>query len=276
MHCHFGFTGKLIAEIKELGFLHCPVVTSYHGTDIGSGVTKKTYQELHETGEKFTANSKFSADRAIELGCPEELISLLPVGLSLPAFPYSERTLTPPESLQILTVARLIHSKGIHIAIEAIRQLADKGIDVHYHIVGDGPERESLTEQAHDLPVTFHGALLREATVEQFRSAHLFVLPSIEIEGQGLVLQEAQAVGLPVIASRCCGIPEGILEGKSGLLVPEGDPTALAESIIRLREQHQEWPEFGRSGRALVERKFNIENLNDRLVEIYEEVALPS
>ena len=283
VHCHFGFTGKLIAEIKELGFLDCPVVTSYHGVDIGSGVTQEMYRELHQTGEKFTANSKFSADRAVELGCPAELISLLPVGLSLPAFPYTERTLTPSQPLQILTVARLVQSKGIHVAIEAIRQLEDKGIEIHYHIVGDGPERKSLEKQAADLPITFHGTLLREATVAQFNSAHLFVLPSlgmsgqsVGMEGQGLVLQEAQAVGLPVIASRCCGIPEGILEGESGLLVPEGDSTALAEAILRLREQHQEWPEYGRSGRALVEQKFDIENLNDRLVKIYEEVALRS
>ena len=84
-------------------------------------------------------------------------------------------------------------------------------------------------------------------------------------------------MGLPVIAARCCGIPEGVLDGESGLLFPEGDSSALAECILKMRDAHQSWPEFGRNGRALVERKFDIEKLNNRLVEIYEDtVALGS
>ena len=84
-------------------------------------------------------------------------------------------------------------------------------------------------------------------------------------------------MGLPVVASRCCGIPEGVLDGESGMLVPEGDTPALTEAILKMRDAHQSWPEFGRKGRALVEQKFDIDSLNDRLVEIYEEsIALCS
>ena len=128
--------------------------------------------------------------------------------------------------------------------------------------------------------VSFHGALLREEVIALLGDAHLFVLPSLGMEGQitgmegqGLVLQEAQAMGLPVIASRCCGIPEGVIEGETGLLCPEGNPEALADRIREMHQAHQRWPELGTRGRQLVERKFDIENLNDRLVEIYEDTA---
>ena len=284
IHCHFGFIGRQIAEFQNLGLVGAPVVTSFHGVDIGATATAEEYQTLHRQGTSFTANSKFSSDRAVALGCPAERISLLPVGVSLPSFPFSERRLSPDRPLRLLTVGRLITSKGIHIAIGAVRQLAEAGVDVHYDVVGDGPQRAELERIAPAGSVTFHGALLREQVIERFRAADLFVLPSlgmeaqnVGMEGQGLVLQEAQAMGIPVIASRCCGIPEGVLDGESGMLVPEGDTPALTEAILKMRDAHQSWPEFGRKGRALVEQKFDIDSLNDRLVEIYEEsIALCS
>lgn len=281
IHCHFGFMGKLTADLEACGLVRCPVITSYHGVDIGLAATAEEYQVLHKNGAWFTANSQFSANRAIELGCPPERISLIPVGVHLPDFPFSERHYQSSAPLRLLTVGRLVESKGIHIALEAIAMLEQ---EVRYDVVGDGPEREALEQLAESLgiaaQVTFHGALLREKVICLFQEAHLFVLPSIGMsgqavgmEGQGLVLQEAQAMGLPVIAARVCGIPEGILDGESGLLFREGDAAALADCIRQLCDAHLRWPEFGRNGRDLVERRYNIESLNDQLVDVYQLAA---
>ena len=280
IHCHFGFVGQLVAELAEHGIVSAPIITSYHGTDIGDWTNEEDFRLLHERGTAFTTNSKFSAKRAIQLGCPEDRLDLLPVGLDLDRFAVSERRYHPAQTLRLVTVGRLVSCKGIDIIIDAVAQLTLRGIDLHLDIIGDGPERVHLEQRTRRdgiaRKVTFHGAKLREELIELLREAHLFVLASTGAEGQGLVLQEAQAMGLPVIASRCGGIPEGVVDGETGLLFPEGDSRALADCIVKLRESHNRWPRLGRSGRELVERRFNIESLNDRLVEIYEHTALLS
>ncbi len=152
---------------------------------------------------------------------------------------------------------------------------------MQYHIVGDGPLRKSIEMLIKQLSIQDKVNLLGWRTQDEIRQlyadAHIFVLSSVtasngDKEGQGLVIQEAQASGLPVISTLHNGIPEGILDGKSGFLVPERDVDALAEKLIYLIEHPEIWPEMGRAGRAYVEANYDINKLNDRLVEIYKEV----
>ena len=88
-------------------------------------------------------------------------------------------------------------------------------------------------------------------------------------EGQGLALQEAQASGLPVIATNHGAFPEGFLPGRSGLLVLERDPDALAEQIAQLIEGSERWPAMGEEGRKFVEENYDHKKLNSRLMDIY-------
>ena len=90
--------------------------------------------------------------------------------------------------------------------------------------------------------------------------------------GQGLVLLEAQAMGLPVISTLHNGIPDSVLDGQSGFFVPEKDINALAERLEYLIEHHELWPEIGRAGRRYVEENFDIHKLNDRLIKIYQQL----
>ena len=119
------------------------------------------------------------------------------------------------------------------------------------------------------------GGLNQDEVIDICNQAHIFLLPSItasngDKEGQALVLQEAQAVGLPVISTLHNGIPEGVIDGKSGFLVPEKDAGALAERIEYLIEHSELWPEMGRIGRKFVESKYDIKKLNEELINIYE------
>ena len=107
-----------------------------------------------------------------------------------------------------------------------------------------------------------------------YHRAHAFILPSIvteagDEEGQSVVLAEAQASGLPVIATAVGGIPEGLSDGHSGLLVPPKDPEALSCAILKLAHNPETWGRMGREGRILVEAHFDLEKLNDQLVSIY-------
>ena len=92
-----------------------------------------------------------------------------------------------------------------------------------------------------------------------------------EQEAQTL-LAEAQATGLPVLSSRVGGIPEVVLDGKSGFLLPQRDVAALVDNLSYLIQNPQLWPEMGRAGRRYVEDHYNLDTQNERLIDIYREM----
>ena len=107
-----------------------------------------------------------------------------------------------------------------------------------------------------------------------YEASHGFILAGVvtesgEEEGQAVVLAEAQASGLPVIATAVGGLPESMRAGKSGLLVPPRNPEALASAIEWLVEHPEECLQMGYAGRVFVEGKFDLEKLNNQLVDIY-------
>ncbi|MFZ2197629.1 MAG: glycosyltransferase, partial [Thermodesulfovibrionales bacterium] len=86
------------------------------------------------------------------------------------------------------------------------------------------------------------------------------------------VLMEALAQGIPVLSTRHSGIPEVVVDGKSGYLVPEKDIDALAEGLVALLDSPEKWPLMGSAGRAHVEENYDIDRLNDRLISLYEQL----
>jgi len=123
--------------------------------------------------------------------------------------------------------------------------------------------------------VRFHGALSGVDTAKILGAAHLFVLTSTSVdgdeEGQGLALQEAQASGLPVIATHHGGFPEGLQDGVTGFLVPEANVDALAQLLAGLIAQPENWAAIGSRGRRLVEENFDIRKLSPQLANLYHE-----
>jgi len=106
--------------------------------------------------------------------------------------------------------------------------------------------------------------------------AHILLMPSVtagngDTEGQGLVLQEAQACGLPVLATDHNGFPEGMLPGRSGFLVPERDFESMAERLTYMLEHPQMWAGWGCAGRAHVEAHYDIRKLSLRLEQLYKQ-----
>ena len=204
------------------------------------------------------------------------------MGVDLSRFRFSERIRNHAGELRLLTVARLQEVKGVEYALRAVASLKDKYPNFHYQIVGDGPLRADLEELTGRLglasKVEFLGALSQEKVIELYYHAQIFLLPSIvaksgDEEGQSVALVEAQASGLPVIATRTGGIPETIRENESGLLVPPRDHIALARAVEQLGEHPQAWAQMGRAGRTHVKRYFDLEQLNDRLLDLYRTVG---
>jgi colanic acid/amylovoran biosynthesis glycosyltransferase len=285
IHCHFGPNGQRAVMWRKVGAIQGPIITTFHGYDanmLPRAFGRSLYKRLFEEGERFTVGSEFMRQRIVALGAPAARISKLPMGADLSRFHFSERTRAPDGELRLLTVARLVEVKGIEYALRAVALLRTECPRLHYQIVGEGPLRGSLEKLAAELGlkgnVEFIGARPHEAVAQLHRQAHIFVLPSIvtasgEEENQSVALIEAQASGLPVIATAVGGNVESIREGASGLLVRPRDPEALAKGILQIARRQEDWVPMGRVGRKHVEEYFDLSALNDRLLELYQQVA---
>lgn len=283
IHCHFGPNGILGLNLKKI-IPKIKLVTTFHGYDINSypnRAGKDVYNDLFEYGDLFTANTSFTKQQVVSLGCNKKDIKILPVGVELEKFCFCERMLLPDEPLRILSVGRLVEKKGHEYTLRAVAKLCYEGRNIICTVIGGGPLKNELQSLVEELGIEknikFQGALSQDEVIEHYKKSHIFVLASItardgDREGQGLVLQEAQAMGLPVVSTLHNGIPEGVLDGKSGFLVPEKDVDALAERLEYLINHPDIWPQMGRAGREYVEKNYNIKDLNQRLVRIYQEL----
>jgi colanic acid/amylovoran biosynthesis glycosyltransferase len=161
-----------------------------------------------------------------------------------------------PAAFKVLFVGRLVPQKGPDVLVEALRSLAAAGAGaVEVVVIGDGPLRASLESTCHDLPATVQiawlGARQHDEVLSWYRWADVFCLPSYS-EGLPVVLMEALAAGLPAITTPVAGIPELVVDGVTGLLVPPGDRAALTAALQRLREDDDLRVALGRAGAVKV------------------------
>jgi glycosyltransferase involved in cell wall biosynthesis len=215
----------------------------------------------------MVANSRAAANQLIAQGVPEARIDLIPNGIDLSMFTIGRNNARPRK---IAMVARLWAEKRIDVLVAAVPRVLARYPDVEFQIVGDGPCREQLLNQAREsgvLPqVTFLGH--RDDVPVVLSSADVFVLAS-ESEASPNVVLEAMAAGLPVVASRVGGIPELVADGVSGHLVPPADPNALATALLDLLDHPDRATAFGRAGRAHVEKHYSFERMVAQFETLY-------
>lgn len=281
IHCHFGLNGIIGAYLKEIG-INGKLVTTFHGYDMSSFIINNgnnVYNKLFINGNLFLPISNYWRKKLIRLGCNEKKTIVHRMGINLEKFKFSERRKKSGGSIGVLTVGRLIEKKGHEYAIKAIAKIVRKYRNIEYIIAGGGPLRSKLEDLVSELGIEsyikFLGAVEQNEVLKLYYESHIFVLLSVtasngDQEGIPVVLMEAQATGLPVISTYHTGIPEVVLDGKSGFLIPEKDVNALAERLEYLIEHPELWPEMGRAGRKFVEEKYDIKKLNQKLVEIYQ------
>lgn len=283
IHCHFApnlIRGWIIKNINpgrpKLG-------VTFHGNDVNNRkwiCKKKEYRSLIPDIDFYTSNTNFTADKAEKLGFPREKIVILPVGFELAKYNFVASPIKQDDTVRILTVARLVEKKGLEYSIQAVAKVLEKFPNIIYHIVGDGILRTSLEDLVRKLDlekkILFLGWKKEDEVRELYRKSHIFILPSVtardgDMEGQGLVLQEAQAVGIPVISTLHNGIPDGVLDGRSGFLVPERDMTAIAEKIQLLIENPFMGESMGKVGMEFVKQNYDVRYLSRKLLNVYQE-----
>lgn len=171
-----------------------------------------------------------------------------------------------PEANLVLSVARLVEKKGLADLVAACGLLAQRGADVRLEIVGDGPLRGDLEEAAarSGATVSFRGALPHEALLDLYGRAAAFCLPCVvassgDRDGLPTAVLEAMALGVPVVATAVNGLREVVLDGRTGLVVPERDPAALADALHAVLTDRELAQRLSASARRLVERDFTLQ-----------------
>ncbi len=282
IHCHFGPNGILGATLKEIGVFEGKLVTVFHGYDISSYLRKHghaVYNSLFMKGDMFLPISERWKNRLIELGCSEQKIVVHRMGIDTGKFCYLPRKPGKDGKVRLLTVARLIEKKGVQYAVQAVADVLKRYSNIEYNIVGDGPAKNTLEGLIEELNVGNNVKLLgwrhQEEIIELMKHTDVFIAPSVvggdgDEEGIPVVLMEALAQGMPVLSTQHSGIPELVQDGESGFLVPERNVEALADKLEFLIKHPEIWSEMGRKGRKHVERYFDIDKLNNRLVELYQ------
>jgi glycosyltransferase involved in cell wall biosynthesis len=160
--------------------------------------------------------------------------------------------------LSLVTVCRLVKGKGIDVVMRALKILAASGIPYRYVVGGEGPERRFLETLVDDLglrnKVQFRGFITDDEKWGLLRNSDVFVMPSrvdtnVQHEGFGIAFIEAAAFGVPAVGSRAGGIADAVLDGETGILVPEESPADVADALTFLYRQPETRRKMGKAAR---------------------------
>jgi glycosyltransferase involved in cell wall biosynthesis len=206
----------------------------------------------------------------------DKKIILIYMGLELDKFigqnPQKFRSnlnIDPSEKL-VGFVGRLDPIKGAQVFVRAAGLCLKADTRAKFILAGEGALRRKLEESAES--AGFNGRVIfvgwREDVADVMSALDILVLPSLN-EAAGMVLIEAQSLGVPVIASNVGGIPEMIKQGQTGILVPANDPEALASAIKELLSDPQRLQAMSEAGRSWVKSRFKAEDMTARIIDVY-------
>lgn len=232
-----------------------------HGSTELADVGRHRLREKVEVAEFVICSSDFCRSQLMRLVGSEHWAKLRTIYCAVDPeeFRVAPRQRGPGEPLKVLTVARLAASKGIHLLVDAVAELVSDGVDVKLAVVGDGPERDTLAARVRALGlgdrVEFAGFVGQDDILEWYAWADIFCLPSFA-EGIPVVLMEAMAAELPVVATRIMGIPELVEHEVNGLLVTPARQDEIVRSLARLAADPGMRRSMGTDGRRTIEAGF--------------------
>jgi glycosyltransferase involved in cell wall biosynthesis len=211
--------------------------------------------------------ARFQVER---VGLPADKLEVIHYGLDeVPsAWGTNPTDPVPPDARVLLCICRLEPQKGVETAITALPQIPD----AHLVVLGEGPQREQLDSLARtlDVPVYLPGRVPDVAA--WLRRADVLIHP-VRWEGFGLALLEAMLASLPVVATRVSSIPEIVVDGETGILVPPDDAFALADAVSSMLDDPGG---YGERGLARARAEFSVAKMADRTLAVYEKALSAS
>lgn len=274
----FGVPSGAIAWLlkKIFGF---PYIISLRGGDV-PGFRPYDFQRYHKILAPFlrliwknasavVANSSGLRELANAFD-PRFDISIIPNGVDLKEYATEVRAWSPP---RLLSVGRLVHQKGLDLALRALAELKD--LEWEWCIAGDGPQINVLRSLANELGIqdriSFPGWRSHAELVDYYKRSNLFLFPSRH-EGMPNVVLEAMASGLPVIASRIAGNEELVVDEETGLLFPSEDVESLCVALRKLLTDTSRRQIMGNASRRRVEALYSWENTAQQYALLLERV----
>jgi phosphatidylinositol alpha-1,6-mannosyltransferase len=240
-----GLTGRLLRSLLGL-----PYVVYAYGFEFmkyrHNAAALHLLRSIYCRAQRVVAISDFARLRLLELDLPAERVVTLPPGVEVPREPEAavnvRRIHKLPSAPYVLTVARLIRRKGLTSLARAMTEVLLVRPDLHWVVVGRGPEGETIERLLAEAGIRRRLHLLGRVPDHLmgglYREASLFALTPLELpgdaEGYGLVYLEAAARGVTSVATTSGGVPEAVLDGATGLLVPPNDHRAAAAAVLEL------------------------------------------
>lgn len=239
-------------------------------------ITFWIYKKIYQNSDFIHVISNFLKKTILSLGITEDKMKVVPNGINLSELKLSLKKGIEKEKYKIVCVARLEKYKGIEYLIEALPKILNTFPETKLILIGEGQERNNLELKIRKLglesKVELKGEIPHEKIYEELAKSNVFILPSLE-EGQGLVVLEAQAAQVPVVATNVGGIPDFIRDGESGVLVEPKNPLKLSQSVIRIFSD----PEFAQNlvkNASTNLEKYDWRNIAGEIDQIYKQLIL--
>ncbi len=274
VHSHFILPdGALACALSRKTGL--PFVITAHGSDVPSynpdrlklahQLLSPLWNRVVRSAARVICPSQRLASLLLE-SCPEARVTVIPNGLE-PATFRADR----PKQPRILVATRLLPRKGIRFLLEAAQRTQ---LTREIHVLGDGPERESLVHLAQDLPhpPVFYGWVANRSSeyLEAFETSDIFVLPS-ESENFPMVLLEAMAAGMAIVTTQGTGCDEVV--GTDAVLIPPRDPQALGQALARLESDPAMVQALGQAARRRFVERFSFAAVAQQYLAVFEQVV---
>ena len=248
-----------------------PLAIGIHGSDVflaEKAVLRLWVSETLGRTAVMTGCSPELVDRVAALGLAGDRCHVIPYGVDVDTFhpgdegraAWRARLGIAASARVVLAVGRMATKKGFQVLLPELRRLLERHPSCHVILAGGGDRLEEFRRAVAGLAARVHfpGVVYREGLPGLYRAADVFVLPAVHdgsgnVDGLPNVILEAMASGLPVVASGISGIPLAVVDGSTGILVPEGDGAALFNALDRLLQRSGEAEAMGAAGRRRAE-----------------------
>jgi colanic acid/amylovoran biosynthesis glycosyltransferase len=279
LHIEFDTQAHAVMDLKA--YLGCKLILGSHMPYLETSAAHEfpTLPYLYQRANAYCFASNYLLRVALEQGFDSSTLHcVISPAVDTARFDPPEHAQSASEMLRVITIGRLSPEKGYEQNLAAVAALHKAGIPTLYTIVGDGPARCSIEAEALRVGlidadiVSFRGAVPNDAIPDLLAQADV-MLHLAHYEGFGVCALEAQAAGVPVIASKVGGLVEAIEDGMTGFLVAPGDVHSAAEKLILLARDPALRTRMGQAGRTRVVDQFNPKQRIAAYLAFYEAVA---
>ncbi|UUY05340.1 glycosyltransferase family 4 protein [Svornostia abyssi] len=264
VHAHFANTPTTVA--LALGILGGQQVSfTGHARDLFAVTSPAFLADKVARGTFLAVGTEYSVSRIRPMVAPADAGKVVVVRNGLAAAPDVERA---PEDGLVVTVARLVPKKGLPTLLRALALLRERGVGARVEIVGGGPQEDELRALAAELglgdALRLAGPQGRDGVDDALGRAQVFALPCRrEDDGDEdnlpVAILEAMQLGIPVVTTPIAGIPEAVIDGRSGLVVAQDDAAALADAIERLLGDAALREQLAAGAREVIAERFDVE-----------------